>query len=386
MLFSRWFYRSSLKKPPRLTDLPYFKWLGFSIRFFKTFDVLIFKFLQFFDLYRPKKSIIGIPSLATRGLAMLQAIVYNGTQEEVLGFTPRRLLHRVLKGVPDVESFERVRFQVALSDRVVRTVEASTETRGFIHLQLPWQVTWELPKVAWLRMEPLGVETLLGTVRLGEYEIFSSPVFFLGQHVKYLVISDIDDTIKDSRIGETTGWKDILRGLIRGHYYRYEAIEGMSELYQDLAAKGAMIIYVTSTPYQLGPFLLKFLRDANFPVGPIFMRWLGYNRFGHKVRTLRRILNNLGDQRCVLVGDSGEQDLQIYRRVCDHTAHGDKVVKILIRHIPGSPPIEHQHPREHIYKTVDELREHLDFMMEPRGNASQSADDPSSQSSGPPML
>ena len=30
-----------------------------------------------------------------------------------------------------------------------------------------------------------------------------------------------------------------------------------------------MIVYVTSTPYQLAPFLLKFLRESKFPEGPV---------------------------------------------------------------------------------------------------------------------
>src|SRR5437762_3156691 len=118
----------------RFTDLPYRKWWGLSIRFFKTFEVLLFKLLQSFDLYRPQKSIVGIPSLAMRQFTILQAVVCNGIQEEVLGFRPRRLLHRILKGLPDLELFERVRFQLSVAENSLRTIEASTETRGFINL------------------------------------------------------------------------------------------------------------------------------------------------------------------------------------------------------------------------------------------------------------
>src|SRR5687767_10718213 len=103
--------RSSL----RLTDLPTRRWWGSAIRFFKTFEVLLFKLFQVLDLYRPQRSIVGIPSLATRNFTMLQAVVYNGSQEEVLGFKPRRLMHRILKGLPDLEMFERIRFQLAVS-------------------------------------------------------------------------------------------------------------------------------------------------------------------------------------------------------------------------------------------------------------------------------
>ncbi len=50
---------------PRITDLPYNRWWGLFFRFFKTFDVLLFKLLQFLEIYRPQKSILGIPSFAT---------------------------------------------------------------------------------------------------------------------------------------------------------------------------------------------------------------------------------------------------------------------------------------------------------------------------------
>jgi hypothetical protein len=356
--------QENLFRSLRLTDLPRPKWWGFWVRFFKTFEVLVFKGLQALDLYRPKKLILGIPSIATRQYTVLQALVYNGTQEEVLGFRPRRLFHRILKGLPDLEAYERVRFQVAIAENSLRTFEASTETRGFIHLQLPWQMPRRSSKMAWLRMTPAGVETLVGKVDLGDYEIISSPIFFLNESVKWVIISDIDDTIKDSKIGETTSFRQVLSGLFKGHYYRYDPILGMAELYQELVAKGGLIVYVTSTPYQLAPFLLKFLRQCQFPEGPIFMRWLGYGRFGHKWRTLHRLLSHIDQQKCVLIGDSGEQDLQIYRRVYETPALGNKVEKILIRHVPGTPRQRTLHERELFYNDIGELRKELAPLLE----------------------
>jgi phosphatidate phosphatase APP1 len=343
------------RSPLRLTDLPYSRWRGFLIRFFKTFEVVVFKLLQVLDLYKPQKSIVGIPTLATRNLTSLQAVIYNGTQEGVLGFRPRRLLHKILRGVPDLELFERIRFQLALSENTMRSVEASTETRGFIHLQVPWQLPWKTPKMAWLRMQPVGVETVVGRIKLGEYEVASSPVFFLNEEVKRVIISDIDDTIKDSKIRETTGMRQVLSGIFKGNYYSYDDIPGMAELYQYLVSKGSLIVYVTATPYQLAPFLLKFLRERNFPEGPVFMRWLGYGRFGHKWRTIHRILSQVERQKLIFIGDSGEQDLQIYRRICETPIFANRIEKVLIRHVPGTPRHKTLHERELYYGEISEL-------------------------------
>ena len=283
-------------------------------------------------------------------------MVYNGTQEEILGFRPRALLHRLLKGLPDIEMFERISFSLTVSENTSRTIEATTETRGFIHLQVPWQLPWKPNKRSWLRLTPMGVDTLLGRFRLGNYEILNSPVFFLTPDVEWILVSDIDDTIKDSNIAKTTGVKQILASIFKGHYYRYEALSGMAELYRELEAKGVMIIYVTSTPYALAPFLMKFLKDNGFPLGPIFPRWLGYGRFRHKWRTIHRILSNLEYQKCLFIGDSGEQDLQIYRRLNDTEVFAKHIQKILIRHIPGTPRQRLIDAKETYYGDVSELR------------------------------
>lgn len=348
----------------RLTDLPRRRWLEILFGAFKTMEVLVFKALQVLDLYRPQKSILGIPSIATQQSTLLQAIVYNGTQEEVLGFRPRRMLHRILKGLPDLESFERIRFQFSVSDTTVRSIEASSETRGFVNLNLPWQLPPQVPgQAAWLKLIPSGVDTMLGTVKLGDYEIISSPIFFLNDRVKWVIFSDIDDTIKESHIAETTGWKAILSAIFKGHYYTYNAIPGMAELYQRLADRGALIVYVTSTPYQLAPFLLKFLRQAGFPEGPVFPRWLGYGKFGHKWRVLSKLLNHITLQKCFLIGDSGEMDLPIYRRVEETPEFSNKVEKILIRHVPGSPLPQDLHPKELVYHSIEELTEQLSTLL-----------------------
>lgn len=353
-----------LRSKLRLTDLPYSKWWGTLLRLGKTLETLIFRVAQFVGIYRSRKSVVGIPSLATRNYTSIQAIVYNGTQEEVLGFRPRSLLHRIVRGLPDVETFERLRFQLAVSEYSMRTVEASTETRGFIHLQVPWQLPWRAPKKSYLRMSPLGIETMLGRIRLGEYDVYSCPIFFLTDQVRWVVVSDIDDTIKESNIAKTTSFSQIVRGIFRGNYYTYEAIAGMAELYQSLVAKGALVIYLTSTPYQLTPFLMKFLRDSGFPEGPIYLRWLGIKRFGHKWRMLHRILSNMESQRVFLIGDSGEQDLQIYRRICDTEAFREKIEKVLIRHVPGTrlPPLIHT--REALYGDLAGLRAHLSPILD----------------------
>jgi hypothetical protein len=347
----------------RLSEIPQVPWLEKLVKTFKTIEVLVFKLLQIFEIYRPQKSIVGLPSLATRNFTVIQAAVYNGSQEEVLGFKPRRLVYRLLKGLPDLELFERIRFQLTIEQNSFRSVEASTRTRGFIQLQLPWPVTSKAPRAAWLKLSPQGVETLVGSIQLGDYEVLSAPVFFLNDKIKNIIISDIDDTIKESHVLETTGFRQIISSLFRGNYYRYEAISGMQELYQSLNRPDTLIVYLTSTPFQLTPFLLKFLRDNRFPEGPVFPRWLGYRRFTHKYRVLSKLLSQVEHQKVFLVGDSGEQDLQIYRRISDHPQFGNSISKILIRHVPGTKIPLLQEPKEVLYSSISFLKEQFGELL-----------------------
>lgn len=348
-----------------MTEFPFPRIWGLLFRIWKSLEVLIFKIIQMLGGYRPQKTVIGIPSLATRRFTSLQAVVFNGTHEDVLGFRSRRPLQRILKGLPALESFERLRFQLSVDESRLRTVDASTELRGFLHLQVPWSLPWTCPDKSYLRVTPLGVETVLGPVKLGTYQISSCPVFFLTEKTRWIVLTDIDDTIKDSNIAKTTGFRQIVSAIVKGNYYTYQAIEGMSALYRELADRGAMVIYLTSTPFQLAPFLLKFLRDSGFPEGPVFPRWLGYNRFGHKWRILHRLLSNTDSQKFALIGDSGEQDLAIYRRIADNEEFGKRVERVLIRHVPGTQLLRTLHQREAVYGSLAELRTHLGPLLNP---------------------
>lgn len=343
----------------RYSELPRHPVLGFCIRFYKTFEGILFKCFEVLHLYRPRKWILAIPSLATRKFAVFQALVYNGTRQEVLSFKPHRWFYRLFRGLPDVELFERVRFHLDIRGADLDSVDGSTETRGFVYLQVPWKAPRRLPVSISPTVSPAGIETLLGTLSLGRYEVIPAPMFFLTKETRWVLISDIDDTIKDSRIRETTGLKSILKGIFRGHYYTYQAIPGMAALYHRLAAKGVLVVYVTSTPFQLGSFLLKFLRDAGFPEGPVFMRWLGYNQYSHKIRSLMRIVSQEPNTRFLLIGDSGEHDLAIYRRICGSRDFGHRVVRVMIRHLAGTPLPDKLEARERFYSTVDELENEL---------------------------
>ena len=152
------------------------------------------------------------------------------------------------------------------------------------------------------------------------------------------IISDIDDTIKDSHVLD----KQL---LIRNTFVNpLHAVSGMNELYQSYASinKNLAFHYVSSSPLQLFPLLTEFLQQEKFPVGSLHLRHIklkdeifkeGSSSQRHKQKQIRHLLNQFPKRQFVLIGDSGEADPEIYAAVTND--YPDRILHILIRDVTG---------------------------------------------------
>jgi phosphatidate phosphatase APP1 len=158
------------------------------------------------------------------------------------------------------------------------------------------------------------------------------------------VISDVDDTIKISMVTDR-------RELVRNTFLRpFKPVEGMSALYRQWAEAGAAFHYVSASPWQLYGPLSEFLRAQDFPPGSFHLKLfrlkdasaleLFASQEGYKSKVIEGILADFPDRRFILVGDSGEQDPEIYGAVARR--HPGQIVRILIRDVDGSTKA---HPR-----------------------------------------
>lgn len=137
------------------------------------------------------------------------------------------------------------------------------------------------------------------------------------------VISDIDDTVK------VTGVLGNKRELFRNvfvHEYEKIAIEGVKEWYQELSNLGVQFHYVSNSPWQLYPTIQSYLNKANLPHGSMHLKdYTGFLLNGlfesageRKKKNLYKILNDFPDRKFLLIGDSGEGDLEAYIDVACH--------------------------------------------------------------------
>lgn len=169
-------------------------------------------------------------------------------------------------------------------------------------------------------VEPDGARPFAGTLRL------------LGP-TGVSVISDLDDTVKESNVLDRSE-------LIANTFYRpYRATPGMPALYAAWAEQGAAVHYVTACPWQLFSPISDFLNESGFPVSDIEMRELRLanasfvNLFrdsrDFKKRSIREILRRFPARRFVLVGDSGQNDPEVYASIARE--YRDRVKAIVIR-------------------------------------------------------
>ncbi|MEX0702856.1 MAG: phosphatase domain-containing protein [Planctomycetales bacterium] len=130
------------------------------------------------------------------------------------------------------------------------------------------------------------------------------------------IVSDIDDTIKVSDVRDR-------RELLANTFLReFRAVEGMAPLYEQLAAKGAVFHYVSASPWQLSGPLAEFLDDAGFPAGSLHLKIVRakdstiFDLFGPqdgwKRGAIEPVLDAFPNRRFVLIGDTGEEDPEIF--------------------------------------------------------------------------
>ncbi|GJJ70652.1 hypothetical protein EMPS_03002 [Entomortierella parvispora] len=152
------------------------------------------------------------------------------------------------------------------------------------------------------------------------------------------VISDIDDTIKETNV--TAGARVILRNTF---LRAMQEVPGMATVYKRWWDRGAAFHYVSNSPWQLIPSLLEFFHTHLFPPGSAHLRLHDsmlktyFNRAPpgeHKRRSIRELLMDFPDRKFILVGDSGEIDMEIYTEMA--LEHPGQVVKIFIRDLSKS--------------------------------------------------
>ncbi|CAL9727853.1 phosphatidate phosphatase App1p [Monosporozyma unispora] len=148
------------------------------------------------------------------------------------------------------------------------------------------------------------------------------------------IISDIDDTIKHTGI---TGDKRSMFRNVFVHDIESWSIKDIPEWYNHLKSLyDADFFYVSNSPMQLYPVLKEYITKY-LPMGPMFLKQYSGNLLSgimtssanRKLNSITTIINDFPTKKFILIGDSGEQDLEAY--VSTALKYPDQVVAIYIR-------------------------------------------------------
>lgn len=166
---------------------------------------------------------------------------------------------------------------------------------------------------------------------------FPAEILIPSTKAAFGVASDIDDTILHTGVVSTLKWKVLYNTVFKSAKKRLP-LEGAAAFYHQLnrgktGENANPIFYVSHSPWNLYRYLELFLKQNNFPKGPILLR--SFKEFrAKKPRKQKEIINLLKtypELPFILIGDSGEHDADIYIEIAEQFP--DRIKAIYLRSV-----------------------------------------------------
>lgn len=159
-------------------------------------------------------------------------------------------------------------------------------------------------------------------------------------HSTIRVLSDIDDTVKSSRVidGARAAFHNVFAKDLEE-----TVIPEMAEWYRALWKRGVRFHYVSNSPFELLPVVRQFIKISGLPSGSIRLRsYTGKSLFNgilsapatRKRANVVEVLDGFPQSRFILIGDSGEQDMELYARLA--AERPDQVAGVFIRDVTSA--------------------------------------------------
>lgn len=161
---------------------------------------------------------------------------------------------------------------------------------------------------------------------------------------RFAVISDIDDTVIQSRV---SNFLQAARTVMLGNARTRLPFPGVAAFYRALhngsgGKERNPVFYVSSSPWNIYDVITEFMELQEIPHGPLLLRdWdigigaLASDRhFDHKGAAIRNIMQLYPELPFILVGDTSQHDPEIYHRIVGEFP--DRVKAIYIRDVTGN--------------------------------------------------
>lgn len=178
------------------------------------------------------------------------------------------------------------------------------------------------------------------------------------------IISDIDDTIKITQTSTPIGILETTFASVP------KTTEGLPEFYKilDDQFQKPAFFYLSASPYNLYPFLHKFINE-NYPHGTIILRDSSWMYFGgllqsltqgvqaYKTDRMRKIHSWLPKRKFICIGDSTQADPESYAQM--YREFPGWIKAIYIRKVVDIPHMEAKNKDERFVEAFKDVPDHV---------------------------
>ena len=261
-----------------------------------------------------------------KGRVLLEPRIPEGAKGDPLW---RNLVATLRRFESDEVPGARVRVEAAGA-----TTEVETDEEGYFE-------TWLEPVAAiasGARAVTARCEVL--SPRRAEPATAEGEVLLPAPTARLAVVSDVDDTVVPTGAGKLL---QMGRSVLLHNMHSRAPFPGVAALYRALAAgkgaEGNPFLYVSSGPWNLYDLLVGAFRLHELPAGPLVLRdWgitahevLPTRHHDHKLAAIRQLMSLWPELPFLLIGDSGQQDPEIYRQLA--VENPGRVLGVYIRNV-----------------------------------------------------
>ncbi|SDI35919.1 App1 family protein [Winogradskyella thalassocola] len=223
-----------------------------------------------------------------------------------------------------------------------KVLKATTDHKGYFRIEANLEDLKALTnEEGWLFFE-LSYNDVNIKRNIQNQNRFPGELLIPSSKAQFGVASDIDDTILHTGVVSLLKWRLIYNSLFKSAKSRIPlegSVDFFHKLHRGASGENANpIFYVSHSPWNLYRYLELFLKQNDFPKGPILLRSvseaLKKKQQGEKPQKQKEILNLLKtypDLPFILIGDSGEHDPDIYMEIADEFPN--RILAIYLRSV-----------------------------------------------------